>query len=63
MGSLRQVVIYMLLKLKTLDNEVFVVVGSIIPREVVEIINLKETAKQSLGDFLSGERISSPRTL
>jgi len=63
MGSLRQVVIYMLLRLKTLDNEVFVVVGSIIPREVVEIINLKETAKQSLGDFLWGERISSPRTL
>jgi hypothetical protein len=53
MGSLRQVVIYMLLRLKTLDNEVFVVVGSIIPREVVEIINLKETVKQSLGDFLS----------
>ena len=63
MGSLRQVVIYMLLRLKTLDNEVFVVVGSIIPREVVEIINLKETVKQSLGDFLSWERISSPRTL
>jgi hypothetical protein len=53
MGSLRQVVIYMLLRLKTLDNEVFVVVGSIIPREVVEIINLTETVKQSLGDFLS----------
>jgi hypothetical protein len=53
----------MLLRLKTLDNEVFVVVGSIIPREVVEIINLKQTAKQFLGDFLWGERILSPMTL
>jgi hypothetical protein len=50
MGSLCLEVIYMLLRLKMLNNKGFVVVGSIILRMVVEIIILKKTIEQSFID-------------